>query len=366
MAFVLIPDILLVVETFLFIGFSIFAFIRAFVITRNISYLHFIVGLILSLASYICAIIPGYYVPEDNKINTVVNLIILTNVLMGFAFFMFSNTFILIREDKLPFYAHIIALIIGACLILSSDIDESNLQYDYTASYWNVRYTSPLLIGLAAVSIIIFLVYFTLYLIRKFQKCKNTKQFDISFIGFAFIAVWMVSFNVSVMKLVRLFFFPLGLLFFGLAVFFDPLNFLSSIRIPDEIILLSRFDQPVLRYNFKDQKIDRNLDEIKLFLASGKMISETMNAYEKPRDLKLKTKEIKYVDLKGYQLITVGTLMDRNSIAAIKTAFREFRKRTDLDYLGASSVLNDSDEILLVETFTKYLKRIDATKKSRS
>jgi hypothetical protein len=365
MAFAIIPDILLMIETVLFFGFSIFAFIRAYVITRNISYIHFIVGLFFSSVSYICANIPGYYSPEDNKMDTVVILIIVTNVLMALAFFLFSNSFIIIREDRLPFYAHIIALIIGATTIIISDIDESNITYDYTSSFWKVKYSSPLLIGIAAVGITIFLIYFTLYLIRKFQKFVNTKHFDISFVGFACLTIWMITFNASAMKLIRLFFFPLGMLFFGIAVFIDPLNFLSSIRIPQEIILLSRFDQPIIRYNFKEKRIDRNLEEIKMFIASGKMISESMNAYEKPKDFKLKTKEIKYIDLKGYQLITVGTKIDRNAVAALKTAFREFRKKTDLDYLGASTVLNDSDEKLLVEIFKKYLKRIDATKKKK-
>ena len=364
MAFALIPDVLLIIETVVFFSFAIFAFIRAYVITKNISYLHFIIGLVLSFAGYIFANIPGYFVPEDNKFNTVLLFIILTNTFLVLSFLLITNAVTLIREDKLPIFTHIIALVIGALIIILTDLDESNVSYDYTSAFWKVDYSSPLLIGMAVIGIVIFLVYFALYLIRKFQKFLNTKHFDLSYIGFALLAVWMVTFNVNIMKVVRIFIFPIGILLFGIAVFIDPLNFLTTKRIPDEVILLSRFDHPIVRYNFKEKKIDRNHEEIKLFLASGKIISESMNGYEKPTDLKLKNKEIKYIDLKGYQLITVGAKIDRNAIAALQTAFRKFRKKTDLDYLGASTVLSGPDEKLFVEAFTKYLKRIDATKKN--
>jgi hypothetical protein len=166
------------------------------------------------------------------------------------------------------------------------------------------------------------------------------------------------------MKVARHFFFPLGILFFGLAVFFDKLNFLATSRIPNEVILLSRFDIPLVRYNILEDKIDDNHEEIKLFLASGKIISESMDAYEKPSDLKLKNKEIKYLDLKGYKLIVIATKIDRNALAALQTAFRDFRKKTDLDYLGALTALSKSDEKALVESLKKFIKRIDATKKN--
>ncbi|NPD89015.1 MAG: hypothetical protein HGN29_09825 [Asgard group archaeon] len=364
MVFALIPDVLLIIETALFFSFSIFAFIRAYIITRNISYFHFIVGLFLSLAGYIFASIPGYFVPEDNRFNVVLLFIILTNVFIVLAFLLFTITFIMIREDKLPIFAHLIALVIGATIILITDLDESKVYYDYTASFWKVDYSNPVLLGIASVGIVIFLVYFTLYLIIKFNKFKNTKQVDLSFVGFAILALWMVTFNVNVLKVARLFFFPLGILLFGIAVIIDPLNFLTTKRIPDEIILLSRFDQPIIKYNFKEKKIERDLEEIKLFIASGKIISESMNSYEKPKDLKLKNIEIRYIDLKGYQLISIGTEIDRNAIAALYTAFRKFRKLTGLDYFGASTVLSDSDETAFVEVFTKYLRCINATKKN--
>ena len=366
MAFTLIPDVLLIIETVLCFGFAIFAFVRALYITRNISYLHFLMALILAFAGYIFVSIPGNYVPEDNKLNIVILFIILANIFLGLSFFLFLNTIIMIKEDRLPAFSHFVALIIGASMIIIATIDEEMVSYNYSASFWQVDYGSVLFLVLASIAIVIFLVYFSLYLICKFEKFKNSKQFDVSFLGFAILTVWMVTITVDVMKVIRHFLFPLGMFMFGLAVFLDKLNFLVTKRIPDEIILLSRFDHPVIRYNIKEDKIDRNHEEINLFLAGGKIISESMNGYEEPKDMKLMNREIRYVDLKGYQVIVVGSKIDRNAIGALHTAFRHFRKKTDLDYLGASTVLSEPDERAFVESFTKFIKRIDATKKNEN
>ena len=362
----LYPDILLIIEIFLFFGFAIFSFIRASVITRNISYFHFTIGVFFAFIGSIFLNIPGYFVPDDNKFGVVFLFIILTNIFMGLSVYLFVVSLIFIREDKLPILSHLFALIVGAMLVLISNIDETRVNYDYTSSFWRVDYSSPLFYSMSTIALAFFIVYLSLYLVRKFEKFKKTKHFDLSFVGFATLTLWMVTVHVTAMRVIRHFFFPLTIFIFGLAVFINPLNFLASKKIPDEIFLLSRFDHPIIGYDLKENKIKQDFEEIKLFLASGKMISESMNGYEKPKDLKLKNKEIKHIDLKGYHLIAIGTKIDRNAIAALQTAFRVFRNRVNLDYLGASTVLSEPDEKTFVETINKYIRRINATKKKKA
>ncbi len=250
---------------------------------------------------------------------------------------------------------------IGASIILLTDLNLSNLGYDSITSMWEVKYYSLLFFIVTGIFMAIFLSFFILYLVRKFVKNVNAKQFDISFLGFLVLALWMISAHIQKMHPIRRYLFPLAMLCLGIAVFIDPLNMLASNNIPDEIILVSNHNYPLIRFKCRDGEIDHNLEEVKLLIVGRDFIAESLNSKDKAKEeLKLRNKEIKHLYFKDFHIIVTGTKVDRNSQAAIYSAFREFENKTDLGYIATSSTLKPSDEEKFKDIFSKNIKRINA------
>ncbi len=366
MAIASITALVLLIVTVLFIGFAIFSFIRAFLITRNAAYLHIGIGIVLGFFAGIFSSIANFYPNEEIYKGTVLIFIIITNICFSLSLFSIFNGLIFIREDKLPIFSYIAALMIGAATALITKINTGNLDYDNIYAVWKVDYLlSDLQISFVIILIIgqiIFLTYLILYLIRKSQKIRNIKNLDIGFIAIFCLAIWMITPFLNEISAFRFFLFPISLGLLGLAVFLDPLNLLVTNILPSEITLVTKHRQPVIRYNFQNNEIDRNIDEIRLLIAGKKVISDSVKADETPSDLIMKNREVKIIDLQNFYVISVGIKINSNVVSAIKTAFRDFESETDLDYVSSSSILNESDETLFTNIFAEHLKRIDGRK----
>jgi len=365
MALASITALILLIVTVLFIGFAIFSFARAFLITRNTSYLHIFAGVIFGFFADIFSSIANFFPYEEIYKGTVLIFVILANVCFSISLFSIFNGLIFIREDKLPIFSYIAALMVGASTILTTNIAKSNLFYDEFYTVWKVDYASPPFMIVSILTQIIFITYFILYIIRKFQKQNNNKSIDISFIAILCLAVWMISAYFIELRAIRFFLFPVTLGLFGLAVFLDPLNLLVTKKLPSEIILVTKNRQPVIRYNVHKKNIIRNIEEIQLLIAGKKVISDAVKADEIPSDLMMNNREVKIIDLKNFYIISIGAKIDNNIVSAIKTAFRDFESQTNLLYVISSSVLNESDEILFTDVFAKHLQRIDSSKNNK-
>ena len=361
-----IPDLLLLITVVICFGFTIFSFIRATRLTRNSSYLYLSIGFVIAFIGYLLTVSTMFFSDADNKDGLVLTLIIIVNISLVVAFLIIVNSLILIREDKLPFFSHIAGVLVGAVLLVIVNIDLTNLSYDATIQFWIVKYNMTLLIPIGISFSVIFFIYFLLYLARKFQKFLNYKRFDHTLLSFILIGFWMALIYFEDLRVIRHFLFPIAILFFGISVFFDPLNMLVSNKLPDEIILVTENNQPIVRYLVSERKIEKNLDEIKLFIAGKRIISESLNSNKKSKELILEGKEIKIVNFKRFHIIAIGNRIDRNSTAVIHLSFCKIKKITDLDYLHSTSVMNKHDEKLFIEIFTENLKRIDATKRKKS
>lgn len=313
--------------------------------------------------------IANFYPNVEVYKGPVLIFIILANVCFSISFFSICNGLIFIREDKLPIFSYIAALLIGASTALITSINTSNLIYDEIYAVWKVDYLSPSLpiyfVIVLLISQMIFIIYLILYLIRKIQKLNNNKNFDIGFIAIFCLATWMLTPFLIELKVPRFFLFPVSLGLLGLAVLLDPLNLLVTNILPSEIILVTKHRQPVIRYSIQNNEIDRNIEEVQLLIAGNKVISDSVKADETPSDLIMKNREVKIINLQNFYIISVGIKINNNVISAIKTAFRDFESQTDLNYVSSSSVLNESDEILFTEIFSKYLKRIDGRKNNK-
>lgn len=228
MAIASITALILLIVTILFIGFAIFAFIRAFLLTRTKAYLHLGIGVVFGFFADIFSSIANFFPYEEIHKGTVLIFIILANVCFSISLFSIFNGLIFIREDKLPIFSYIAALMVGASTILVTNITKSNLFYDEIYAVWKVDYSAPSFIIVSVISQIIFITYFILYLIRKFQKYKNHIRFDISFAAIFFLATWMISIYIIELRALRFFLFPVALGLFGLTVFLDPLNLLVT------------------------------------------------------------------------------------------------------------------------------------------
>ena len=360
----IIAPILLTV-TILFIGFAIFSFIRAFLLTRNIAYLHLVAGVVLGFFADIFSSVVNFFPNEEMYKGIVLIFVILANVCFSISIFSIFNGLIFIRENKLPIFSYIAALMVGASTILTTSINTSNLSYDEIFSVWKVDYSSTSFMIASIFTQIIFITYFILYLIRKYQKWNNYKKFDISFLAIFCLALWMISLYIIELRPIRFFLFPVFLGLLGIAVFFDPLNLLVTNILPSEIILVTMFGHPVIRYNVQNNKIDRNIGEVQLLIAGKKVISDSVKSNETPSNLIMKNREVKIIDFLNFHIISVGTKINNNIISAILTAFKDFESQTNLDYVTSSSVLNESDEILFVDIFSMHLRRIDGRKNNK-
>ncbi len=361
-----IPDLLLLITVVICFGFTIFSFIRATRLTRNSAYLYLSIGFVIAFFGYLLTVVTMFFSDADNKDGLVLTLIIIINISIVVAFLIIVNSLILIREDKLPIFSHIAGVLVGAALLVIVNIDLTNISYDETIQFWIVKYNMDLLLPIGIIFSVIFFIYFLLYLARKFQKFLNYKRFDHTLLSILLIGFWMALIYFENLRVIRHFIFPVAILFFGISVFFDPLNMLVSNKLPEEIILVTENNQPIVRYLVSERKIEKNLDEIKLFIAGKRIISESLNSNKKSKELILEGKEIKIVDFKRFHIIAIGNKVDRNSAAAIYLSFCKIKKTTDLDYLHSTSVINEQDEKLFIETFTENLKRIDATKRKKS
>lgn len=292
----------------------------------------------------------------------VILYIIIANVSIGLSFLSIFTRLIVIREDKLPIFSYLATLVVGATTVLVTDIDPTQLQYDFNA-IWSVKYDNVVQLIMTIISSVILFVYFVLYLIRKFQKLKNNKRVDLSFFAFLLLILWIITAFIDSMKAIRMFILPVVFFLLGLTLSGNPLSMLATNIIPDEIILVSRFQHPLIRLDLNEKKIIRELEEIQLLLAGKKIISESLKSPETPKTLQMKTKGIKVVDMKNFNCILIGRKTDKNCVSATFTAFREFISKTNLEYLESASVLTEKDEKLFLEIFLDNFKRIDATKR---
>jgi hypothetical protein len=369
MAIASITALILLIVTILFIGFAIFSFTRAFLITRNAGYLHIGIGIVLGFFASLFASIANLFPNEEIYNETVLIVIMITNICFALSLFSIFNGLIFIREDKLPIFSYIAALLIGASTALVTKINAGNLDYDDIYNVWKVDYLKePLPISFGILLIISQIVFFTcliLYLIRKSQKIKSIKNLDIGFIAIFILAIWMITAFLSELSAFRFFLFPVSLGLLGLAVFLDPLNLLVTNILPSEITLVTKHRQPIIRYNVQNNEIDRNIEEIRLLIAGKKVISDFIKTDETPSELLMKNREVKIINLQNFYIISVGIKINSNVVSAVKTAFRDFESKTDLDYVASSSVLNESDETLFTNIFAEHLKRIDGRKKKK-
>ncbi|MHA1200367.1 MAG: hypothetical protein ACTSQF_13675 [Candidatus Heimdallarchaeaceae archaeon] len=371
MSFDPFPDLLLLLEVILFFGFTIFAFVRAQRITKSRSYLVMTIGIVLNLLAYILLTTTLFFSPGKGYEGLVLTLAILTNIIFGVGLLVYMNALIMIREDKLPIFSHIAAFLVGISSMLFGFVDISQLSFNTTTLYWEIDYLQGsfknVFIGVSVTILVIFIIYFGLYLVRKFQKWKNDRKFDVTFIGFAFLAAWMITPFFQTAKVFRQYLLPIVFLCWGIAVFLDPLNMLASNKLPDEITLVSKNDHPILRFNLAEKTVDKNLEEIRMLITGKGMITDSLNSKDKTTDLTLRNKEIKYIKLAKFYIIAIGTTrVDRNSRSAIIKSFKELCKKIDLVYLETALVLKESDEQLFAELLIDNFQRIDATKKKKS
>ncbi|MBY9001275.1 MAG: hypothetical protein KGD64_10195 [Candidatus Heimdallarchaeota archaeon] len=362
MALASITALVLLIVTILFTGFAIFSFGRALYITKNKSYLHIFAGVVLGFFASIFSSIANFYPNEEIYKGTVVIFVILANVCFSLSLFSFFNGLIFIKEDKLPIFSYISALAIGSIAVLTTNINSSNLLYNTFYSVWNVNYSSTSFMIVSIITQIIIITYFVLYLNIKIQKLKNYKRADISFVAILCLALWMLSTYFIELRALRFFLFPVSFGLFGLAVFLDPLNLLVTNELPSEIILVTKYGQPMLRYNVQNKRIDRNIAEVRLLIAGNKVISDTVKEDESPINLIMRNREAKIIELNNFYIISIGTKINNNVVSAIRTAFRDFESKTDLEYVTSSSVLNESDETLFTNIFSEHLIRIDGRK----
>ena len=369
MSFDLYPDLVLLLEIVLFFGFAIYAFVRAQRKTQSISYFWLIIGLVIDFIAFGFLISTLFFpnVPENEGI--VLALAIVTNILFGLGFLLTMNGFILIREDKLPLFSHIAALLVGISSMLFGYVKTSQLSFNETTLYWEIDYMvgdfKYVFLSVSISILIIFTAYFALYLVRKFQLWWKNKKFDLTFVGFAFLATWMFTPFFQATKVFRHFLLPIAVLCWGIAVFLNPLNMLASNKIPEELILVSTTDQPIFRYNLRENRVVKNLEQIQMLITGRKIISESLSSEEKSKDLRLRNKEIKSIKLSDFYIITIGTRVDRNSESAIIKSFTEFLEETDLSYLETAMVLKNDDEKLLVRLLNDNFSRIDATRNNK-
>jgi hypothetical protein len=359
------PDLLLLIVIVIGFGFTIFSFIRATRITRNKAYLLLTLGFITIFTGYLLIFLTTLFTPADNMNTLVLTLIILDNIFMVLGFLIFTNSLILIRENRLPVFSHIAGILSGVALFIITTIKVTDINYNPEMKFWEANYNTDLLLPIGIPIAVIFVAYFILYLSRKFQNWLNYKKFDHTFLAFSIIVFWMIGTFIDQLRLIKHFLFPVAIFFFGTAVFFDPLNMLVSNKLPDEIILVTQNNQPIIRYNVIEKKVEKNLDEVKLLIAGKKIIKESLNSSKTSKAHILEGKEIKIVSFKHFHIIATGTRIDQNSTAAIHLAFCKFRKLTNIEYLHTSVIMNEPDEQLFVEIFEDSLRRIDAVKQKK-
>ena len=188
-----IPALILMIETFLLIGYSIYAFIQAIRITRNVAYGHILTGIVFGLGANICISVASFFTPADDASGIVITNIILANVFISLSFLSIFTGLIWIREDKLPIFSYIATLIVGATMILSTNLNPpAQLHYDFNA-IWSVKYNNVMIPIMTSISSLILFTYFVLYSIRKFRKLRNNKKIDLSFLAFLLLIFWIIS-----------------------------------------------------------------------------------------------------------------------------------------------------------------------------
>ena len=347
------------IETILLIGYSIYAFIQAIRVTKNVAYIHILGGIVLGLIANICISVASFYTIAS---DVVVVYIIIANISIGLSLLAIFNGMIMIREDKLPIFSYMAALIAGATIILVSSIENSQLQYDFNA-IWSVKYDNVMIPIMTGISTLVLISYFVINTIRNIRKLKHNKWIDLSLVAFLLLVFWIIAAFIDSIKVVRMFILPIVYFLLGLTLLGNPLGLLATNILPEEIILVNRFSQPLIRIDLKEEKIVRKLEEVQLLLAGKKVISDSLKTSELPETLKMKTKEIKTVDGEDFSCIVIGRKIDRNCISATNVALGEFSNKANLEYLDSTSVLNEKDEKLFVEIFLASFKRIDATKK---
>ncbi|MBY9001274.1 MAG: hypothetical protein KGD64_10190 [Candidatus Heimdallarchaeota archaeon] len=352
-----IPALVLMIESILLLGYSIYTFIQAIRLTKNVAYIHILAGIVLGLVTNICISVASFYTIVS---DLVIVYMIIANISISLSILSIFNGMIMIREDKLPIYSYIAALIVGATIILVSSIERSQLQYDFNA-IWSVKYDSVLIPIMISISSLLLGLHFVLNSTRKIRRIRNNKKIDLSLVAFLLLAFWIITSFIDSMKVVRMFVLPIVFFLLALTLLSNPLGLLVTNIPPEEIILVSRFSQPLIRLDLREKKIVRELEEIQLLLAGKKIISESLKSAETPKTLKMKAKEIKVVEMKNFSCIVIGRKVDGNCISATYTAFGKFNSKTNLDYLESTSVLNERDEKLFLEIFLDHFKRIDAT-----
>ncbi|MCG3224199.1 MAG: hypothetical protein H7647_07010, partial [Candidatus Heimdallarchaeota archaeon] len=140
MAIASITALILLIVTILFIGFAIFSFTRAFLTTRNAGYLHIGIGIVLGFFASLFASIANLFPNEEIYNETVLIVIMITSICFSLSLFSIFNGLIFIREDKLPIFSYIAALLIGASTALVTKINAGNLEYNDIYNVWKVDY----------------------------------------------------------------------------------------------------------------------------------------------------------------------------------------------------------------------------------
>ncbi len=348
------------IETILLIGYSIYAFIQAIIVTKNIAYIHILAGIVLGLVANVCISVASFYTVAS---VVVVWFIIIANISISLSLLSIFSGMIMIREDRLPVYTYLAALIVGATMILSTDIEYNQLISVGGNAFWAVNFDSIMIPIMTAISSLILFSYFVLNSKRSIRKLRHNKRMNLSIVAFMLLIFWIIAAFIDSMKVVRIFVLPIAFFLLGLTLFKNPLSLLATIILPEEIILVNKLRQPLIRLDLIENKIVRELEEIQLILAGTKVISESIKSPETPRTLKMKDKEFKFMNVGSFNCLVIGRKIDNNCISATYTAFREFDKKTNLEYLESASVLTEKDEQLFLEIFLDNFKRIDATKR---
>lgn len=346
------------IESILLIGYSIYAFIQAIIVTKNIAYMHILAGIVLGLVANVFISVASFYTIAS---VVVVRFIIIANISISLSLLSIFSGIIMIREDRLPVYTYLAALIVGATMILSTDIEYNQLISVGGNAFWAVNFDSIMIPIMTAISSLILFSYFVLNSKRDIRKLKHNKRMNLSIVAFMLLIFWIIAAFVDSMKVARIFVLPIVFFLLGLTLFKNPLSLLATTILPEEIILVNRLRQPLIRLDLVETKIVKELEEIHLLLAGTKVISESIKSPETPRTLKMKDKEFKVVNVGSFNCLLIGRKIDNNCISATYTAFREFDKKTNLEYLESASVLTEKDEQLFLEIFLDNFKRIDAT-----
>jgi len=323
--------------------FTCFVFYKSFNQTRNYANFYFATGTAVILVAYTFGLCLGLIGPDKEKLAY--NLLTLTNIFLNIGIFLITLALFYIRTRFFTPVAISSSFLIGIGITLI--MNDSNVRVNYypDVKFWLASYSASATV-LASITFLFIALLLIFYFGLKFKYSIKRRKFNFTLVGLIIIFIWMATAIISPLYYLRIFLLPLGIGFIGLDNFLNPLSLFITKYPPEEVILFTSNNAPLLRYNYCSDKLIDDLTDPRLLRVSERLIVET--CYKKKTSQfhlhRVAGGEIYTLFVNGFFVTIIGKQVGPSLKSAVYKTICEFSKEVNDTFSLTSGILKKEEE----------------------